>query len=131
VLLFDFHRSGQATYRLLSHWKVIPHEITFEILSNFQPNQTEIQFVKEIALPLWGNPPLLDLDENLTQCREYHREQLCNWSKVGRSLGLTCGGQNVSLSLCASGMRVRERNPSQKGPSLSPVSLTQERGSLI
>jgi hypothetical protein len=31
--------------------------------------------------------------QNLTQCREYYMKQLCYWSKVGRSLGSTCGGQ--------------------------------------
>jgi hypothetical protein len=56
------------------------------------------------------------LAENLTQCREYHREQLCDWSKVGRSLGLTRGGQNVSLLLCASGMRVIEKPFATQGP---------------
>ncbi len=61
-----------------------------------------------------GKSTLFDLAETLTQCREYHREQLCNWLKTGRSLDLTCGGQKVSLPLCASGMRVRERNPSQR-----------------
>jgi hypothetical protein len=77
---------------------------------------SSLWFRKDIApAALWGNPPLFDLAENLTQCKQYHREQLCNWSKVGRSLGLTCEGQMVSLPLCTSGMRVRERNPSE-GP---------------
>ncbi len=49
--------------------------------------------LRTIVPALWGNPPMFDSAENLTQCREYHREQLCNWSKVGRSLGLTCRGQ--------------------------------------
>ncbi len=44
-----------------------------------------------------GLLPLFDLTENLTQCREHHRKQFCNWSKVVRSLGLTFGGQKVSL----------------------------------
>jgi hypothetical protein len=44
-----------------------------------------------------GKSTLFDLAENSTQCKEYHREQLCNLSKVSRSLGLSCVGQNVSL----------------------------------
>jgi hypothetical protein len=39
---------------------------------------------KDIAPALLGNPPVFDLAENLTQCREYHREQLFNWPKFGR-----------------------------------------------
>ncbi len=58
-------------------------------------------FSKETAPALWGNPPLFDLAENLPQCREYHREQLCNWSKVRRSLGLTYGGQISEPRSCA------------------------------
>jgi hypothetical protein len=94
--------------------------------------------IKDIAPTLWGiHLYSIWLKHNVSQThvnvRKYLREQLCNWSKVGRSLGLTCGGQNVSLLLCMykwDWMRVRERNPSQ-GPSLSLVSLTQERDSLI
>jgi hypothetical protein len=63
--------------------------------------------MKDIAPTLWENPPLFDLAENLTQCREYHREQLCNWSKVGRSLSLTCRGQ-ISES-CSCVKETRER----------------------
>jgi hypothetical protein len=69
--------------------------LTRSILPTFDWNSSSIAATaeeKDMALTLWGNPPLFDLTENLTQCREYHREQLCNVSKVGRSLGLTCGG---------------------------------------
>jgi hypothetical protein len=31
------------------------------------------------------------------QCRQYHKEQLSNGSKVGRSLGSTCGGQKRNV----------------------------------
>ncbi len=103
-----------------SVWKTICPK---EIKETSQPDQN----AKDIAPTLWGNPILLDLAENFTQCRECHREQLCNWSKVGRSL--------VEVKLWAS-MRMQvewewEREILHKGPSLSPVSLTHERGSLI
>ncbi len=104
---------------------IVFYAILFETVNSF----STVDLTKNIAPALWGNPPLFDLAENLTQCREYYWEQLSNWSKVGRSLGLTCGGQKVSLPLCANGMRVRETL--HEGPSLSLVSLTQERSSLI
>jgi hypothetical protein len=90
-------------------------------MEDIQVDLTEIllRCGKGIALALWVNPLLFDLAENLTQCREYHREQLCNWLKVGRSLGLTCGGQKVRLPLCASGMRVNVRTNSEATRSFS------------
>ncbi len=57
-----------------------------------------------------GKSTPVDLAENLTQCREYHREQICNWSKVGRSLGLTCAGQKVSLVVCKWNQSEREKS---------------------
>ncbi len=48
--------------------------------------------------------PLFDLAENLAQCSQYHREQLCNWSKVGRSLGSTSGGQIPDPCACVKDM---------------------------
>jgi hypothetical protein len=50
------------------------------------------EILKDIAPALWGNPPLFNLAENVAQCREYHGEQLFNWSKVGGSLWLDLWG---------------------------------------
>jgi hypothetical protein len=57
------------------------------------------------------NVPLFDLAENLAECSPYHREQFHNWSKIGRSLGLTCGGQRTEPS-CAS---VKEEGGKREG----------------
>ncbi len=38
---FDLHRSNQVTYRLLTHWKVVPYGVTYIIVLNFQSNRTE------------------------------------------------------------------------------------------
>jgi hypothetical protein len=60
-------------------------------------------------------------------------EQLSYVTKVGKSFGLTCGGQKVSFRSYANPMKVsgREKLFTKAFNSLSPVSLTQERGSLI
>jgi hypothetical protein len=101
LYLFERRRNSQATN---SKFRGLSRELFVE----------GARIWKDVAPALWRNPSLFYLAENLTQCREYHRKQLCHWSKVDRSLGLTCGGQKVSLPLCASGMRVWERNPSQR-----------------
>jgi hypothetical protein len=53
----------------------------------------------DIARALWGNPHMFDLAENLTQFREYHREQFSNWSKIDSlwfgHLGRIFVGDNV------------------------------------
>ncbi len=55
------------------------------------PPINDIQYL----LTAWGKGPLFDLTEISAQYRQYHREQFSNGSKVGRSLGLTCGGQRT------------------------------------
>ncbi len=72
-------------------------------IANCNPETEKPNFKLDIAPALWGNPPLFDLTGNLTQCREHgnnHMEQLCDWSKVGRSLGLTSGGQMSEPRCC-------------------------------
>jgi hypothetical protein len=55
--------------------------------------------------PLALRAPPFDLAENLAQCRQFHREKLSIGSKVGRSLGSTCGGQRGSVYAYAKNMR--------------------------
>jgi hypothetical protein len=40
---FDPRRSNQVTYRLSTNYKVVSHDILY-IVSNFQPNRTEVDF---------------------------------------------------------------------------------------
>jgi hypothetical protein len=72
---------------------VLVHQVRFHTMRWSACREIGEKYGKDNAPAVWENPPLFDLTENLTPCGIYYREQLWNWSKICRSLGLTCRGQ--------------------------------------
>jgi hypothetical protein len=64
--------------------------------------------------------------------RQYHREQLCNGSKIDRSLGATCG-RGQARSVHSNVKIIRVRNPSRRAlsPSVSHIPSTQPQGFVL
>jgi hypothetical protein len=76
-----------------------------------------------------GKAHVFELAENFTKCRSYHREQISNFHKGGRTHGFTCRGQRTEpyCYVKETGGKREGRGPFAKGFSLTPTCSLQKK----